>query len=355
MPPTTPFLTHGGNVGSPKLIVDFIDVGQGNCVLVTYPDGKSMLVDCGSQEKSLSGDAYVNASKYIKTVTQGRMIDCVVLSHCDEDHTVFVPHIPEAKKPQWLHFGGKRNGYSAPVEDYIKLVEKTGTVLRYRLAGYSDVNPDADLGTPTYPGHAHAMTLSASYGGSPNSQSIVLMVRFGLHKVVLPGDAELTTEGFILGNVPAALLKASTVLMPGHHGSAESTGEAWAGALSPQIDAISASGENLGYAHPACSTNTRLLKTALGGALDHKIVCSLGKAQPYNPSVIKQALLLTGTNGDIRFVSDGTNWRLLASSVGALGLPEAPPPSLLDALVSNPPWARVRAPALLAARERELV
>ncbi|MFI9041689.1 hypothetical protein [Streptomyces sp. NPDC053726] len=184
------------------------------------------------------------------------------------------------------------------------------------------------------------MVLSASYGKAPNSKSVVLMIRFGQHVVVLPGDADTTTEAFILSKVPKKLLAGCTVLMPGHHGAAESTGKPWLDALDPDVDVISASGANMGYAHPNCATITLLEKYCLAGATSHDVTCSTGKGSPYKVWATVESVLTTATNGDVRFISDGTNWRLLASSTSVHELAQEQPHPLLRSMVANAPWNR---------------
>jgi len=327
-------------------------VGQGNAVLVTYPNGATMLVDCGSQETSKNGWAFKRATTYINSVVGATgTIGCVVMSHGDNDHTWFIPSIPQAAQPSFVHYGGSIGHYPDHVQTYIKGLEQTAKqtgcqVFRYPAKGYSTIEPDADFASETTAGEAHVIVLSANFGTSTNSRSIVLLIRYGDHSVILPGDAESETEDAILSKVPKKMLTNATVLMPGHHGAYESTSQAWAKALKPGISAISASGANKGYAHPACETNALLLGTAATGAEKHTITCSDGKGQGYELSDTTKALLVTATNGDVRFVSDGTNFRLLASTLTA-GLAVAEPDPLLAGLVSNAPWNRplVRAPA----------
>lgn len=341
MPPSKAINTSGGRLSGPYLKVDFIDTGQGNAVLVSYPNGNFMLVDCGSQATSTKGWPFTHVRDYIATVTGGDDIDCVVLSHGDDDHTAFVPYIPEAATPTYLHFGGSIVDYSAKVQAYIHAQENKKGRFVYRYpTDYSSAQPDADFATDTYKGEAWTSVLGANYGHSPNSRSIVLRVRFGSHTVVLPGDAETDTEAFIISQIPSKVLDRTTVLMPGHHGAFEATGRAWAKALDPDIDVFSASGANMSYAHPDCATVSLVEEYCLGGSVSHDVICSNGKGQAYTRSATTETVLVTATNGDVRFVSDGTNWRLLASSTSAAIVAPLPPHPLLGGMVANAPWSR---------------
>ncbi|MFG2631253.1 MBL fold metallo-hydrolase [Streptomyces sp. NPDC048473] len=124
MPPSKVIRTSGTKLGpGAKLTVGFINTGQGNAVLVTYPNGNFMLVDCGSQTTSTKGWPFTHVQSYITSVTDGNAISCVVLSHGDDDHTAFVPYISEAARPTYVHYGGAISDYSEDVQVWIK---KTG-------------------------------------------------------------------------------------------------------------------------------------------------------------------------------------------------------------------------------------
>ncbi len=87
--------------------VSFIDVGAGECTFIIFPDGKNMLIDCGSdQEKSKA-----KIKNYLKDLGVSK-IDWLVLTHPDVEHVgglqaiiqefcigkAFVPDINQDKK-----------------------------------------------------------------------------------------------------------------------------------------------------------------------------------------------------------------------------------------------------------------
>jgi competence protein ComEC len=317
MPPSKTLFTTGNMSSKPKLIVDIIDVGQGNCVLISFPGGGFMLVDAGSQTTSQNSKPFKHASQYITTVTGGNPIDCVVLTHGDSDHTAFIPYITEAQQPTYVHYSGTPKNYDDDVVQWIKKMEgrkKLTSVFRFP-GDYFDLNPDADFGSETIDGEAHVYVLSANHGSSPNDKSIVLMIIYGNQGVILPGDAEFDTEAFILSRIPKAFLKRCTLLMPGHHGAYESTSTEWANTLQPTVAAISASGANMAYAHPNCATTELLAKKVSNNAENHSVVCSTGKSQPYQKVNTTRALAMTATQGDVRWISDGVNAQVKASSL----------------------------------------
>mgnify|MGYP003571313044 CR=1 FL=1 len=68
--------------GEGDLLFHTINIGQGDCLLINFPDGKDMLIDCGSDAEG----SYEMANSYIsKYVTDGQL-DYVMLTHSDKDH-----------------------------------------------------------------------------------------------------------------------------------------------------------------------------------------------------------------------------------------------------------------------------
>ena len=68
------------NLNQPS--VNFLSVGQGDCAFIIFPDGKTMLIDCGekSEENLNTICRYIDAAG-------GTEIDFLILSHTDSDHT----------------------------------------------------------------------------------------------------------------------------------------------------------------------------------------------------------------------------------------------------------------------------
>lgn len=64
-----------------KLIVNFIDVLNGDCTLIQFPNGKTMLIDCGDENLEVNE----NTAMYIKK--QGvKKLDYLILSNTREEH-----------------------------------------------------------------------------------------------------------------------------------------------------------------------------------------------------------------------------------------------------------------------------
>lgn len=70
------------SVGGNALIINFLDVGQGDCIIIQLPDGKNMIIDSGSAKVSTAKPAIENFTNE-KGITS---FDYLLLTHADEDH-----------------------------------------------------------------------------------------------------------------------------------------------------------------------------------------------------------------------------------------------------------------------------
>ena len=61
------------------LKVHFVDVGQGDCIIIELPDGKNVLIDSGEKN-------YKQLDYYIKNKTSVKVFDYVIATHADYDH-----------------------------------------------------------------------------------------------------------------------------------------------------------------------------------------------------------------------------------------------------------------------------
>jgi beta-lactamase superfamily II metal-dependent hydrolase len=89
-----------GQRGDGKLHIVFIQMGQGDCAMITTPEGKSILVDCGTTATEEASDAIYNARirdiicgpKFMKNKNK---LDMLILTHPDRDHYAKIKAILE--------------------------------------------------------------------------------------------------------------------------------------------------------------------------------------------------------------------------------------------------------------------
>ncbi len=74
-----------------ELLVHYINVGQGDSILIELPDGDEMLIDCGC--KGVTQDYETFVKPYLIEYVEDMTIEHLVLTHTDEDHVVYLDNV----------------------------------------------------------------------------------------------------------------------------------------------------------------------------------------------------------------------------------------------------------------------
>lgn len=224
------------------LLVEALDVGQGDSLLLITPDGKTLLVDGGGfgggprqapQDFDI-GEEVVSPALWARGI---RHLDVVALSHAHSDHMGGLPAVLRNFHPNELWVGN-----NPPVEAYQSLLDQAHDL---RIGVRSLRAGDAlTLGSTQI--HVLAPFRDYSPGAEPsNNDSLVLHVAYGRTSVLLEGDAEAPIEQAMLSEAGLA----STLLKVGHHGSVTSTQPEFLARVAPQCAVISCGLHNR-YGHP---------------------------------------------------------------------------------------------------------
>ncbi len=224
------------------LTIHFVDVGQGDAMVLRTPAGRWLVVDAGPIRGRYDAGRQVVvpflASQRAPSITM------LVVTHSHLDHFGGAPAIMERFPIGVILDPGvpyPDSGYAG----WLDRVVKSGVPWRVVGSGESwrvdDVTVTVVHPDPTWSGS----------GGNPNEDSIVLLVEYRGFRALLTGDA-----GFPAESLFAARAGKIDLLKVGHHGSRYSTGEQLLRETAPSLAVIS-SGEN-DYGHPAPEVIRRL-------------------------------------------------------------------------------------------------
>jgi len=220
-----------------RLHVYFLDVGQGDAILVQAPDGRQILIDGGPSPTALLNELGAVLPFW------DHSLDLVVLTHPDGDHiTGLIPLLDRYRVAQVL---------DVPQSD----TASEATPWRERLAALGIPRtlaqrgmrlPVGDLGiTVLNPGP----TLLTGTVSDDNNNAAVLRLDYGGTSLILTGDAESEAEADMIA---AGLPLRADVLKVGHHGSNGASSPAFIAAVAPRLAVIQVGAENtFGHPHPA--------------------------------------------------------------------------------------------------------
>lgn len=199
-----------------RLTVTALNVGHGAAHVVCFPDGRHMVIDCGSALRGNAGEKIVAPFLRSRGV---RRIDVLALTHPHEDH-----------------FGGARSlleqfsvaeiwvPAAVSLSSYGEAVSRKATLVR-RIYG----------GEIFAAGGAEVVVRSAGRrgnGSGANEDSLVLEIRHGSLSVWLPGDVEKGPAEW--GRIERNDDESRVLFLP-HHGSAGAAPGAWIAAARPSV------------------------------------------------------------------------------------------------------------------------
>jgi competence protein ComEC len=228
--------------------VDVLDVGQGDSILITTPEGIHILVDGGP------GTAVLQALSHQLSFFQ-RRIDLLILTHPDADHAEgLISVLKQYKVGAVLRTGfGTNTATYAALEKTIK--EKHVEDERVFMGDRVALGKDATF-TILWP----PQNLNPS---ETNEGGIVGQLSYRGYDFLLTADVGSATEAQLMRSVKPDYLK-SEVLKVGHHGSKYSSSDDFLNIVEPTVAAIS-DGKDNKYGHPAPQTLDKL--KALGAKI----------------------------------------------------------------------------------------
>lgn len=234
-----------------RLSVTFLDVGQGDSMLLTFPQGRTMLLDSGgriifgsrenpeNQEDVFIEDRIGIAEAAVMPYLWHRGIkrlDWIAASHGDADH---VEGFIEIARSFEIGQALRATAVSHSLDPFDQAVASAGLPLRRLMRGETLEIDGARIEVLSPSG-------DESTSMSDNNQSLVLRVRFGKRSFLLTGDIEKGAEARL---VAADDDLRTDVLKVAHHGSRTSSTEEFLERVKPQHAVISVAYPSL-FGHP---------------------------------------------------------------------------------------------------------
>lgn len=253
--------------------VQFIDVGQGDCALITTPGGIHILVDGGGTVSFRKpGDAWRDrrepfevGAKTVVPLLKKRGIhrlDAIVLTHGDQDHIGGLQAVVEQIPVEALIF----NGSLAESATMKKLMEAAGdrSIPVYAAYDGMKLQPDAVTTIDFLSPRIEPVFTGIPFVKDQNHRSLVFLLEMEGVSFMFTGDMDVSAEHNILeeeaSGIKGRLAPQADVLKVAHHGSKTSTSAEWMDWVNPRVSVISV-GQYNSYGHPNPGVLERLTRS----------------------------------------------------------------------------------------------
>lgn len=274
---------------SGQLVVHYIDVGQGDCIYVAFPDGTDMLIDCGSEKGRKEYET--SAISNLKELNPDGKIDRVMATHSDTDHisyldevllefqvcNVYMPNIRSNNLDKSVKICGRDVKVGDLDASKLKKFTDKDTIdtekyTEFFIAALSEPNCNITLNIGKYEirGQDYTFTFYClsqeewdsrslkTKAGYPDATQINAVSPIGIleyagRRLVFTGDSNESNEKYYCETYPYV---DCDVLKVAHHGSKGSSSNKFLEHVTCEYAVISVGGKS--YGHPEQETLDRL-------------------------------------------------------------------------------------------------
>ena len=258
------------------LEMDFLNVGQGDAILIKTPKGQTVLIDGGPDNKVLE-----KLGKYLQPLQ--KRIDLIILTHPHADHVTGLIEVLRRYSVGLVILNGvylKTDNY----DQFLNAIEDNKVRVLVAEAGeaiHFDKDLEFDILSPNKNSAGLVFNKNSesfgTVGNDVNDTSIVGKLIFNDFSIMFMGDATSKTENQLLLAYGNGLK--SDILKVSHHGSKYSSFPFFLKTVAPKAGVIEVGAKNF-YNLPSPAALSRF-------------------------AMLNINIFRTGQNGDIRVLSNG--------------------------------------------------
>lgn len=237
-----------------KMKIVFFDAGEGDCTLISTPNGKHILIDAGTEYSRSTIVPYLNRNRINK-------IDYLIITHPHADHIGGLPYITANIRADTLVC----TALTALNKNIKEVISDNDIPEKIVSAGnILTIENNIKLYFLNPP-------LKEIYGSDDNADCLVFKLKYKNFDALFTGDLNAKAEEYLV-NKAGCFLKSDLLKVP-HHGSRTSSTPKFLIATLPYISVISCGANNI-YHHPSPFTllrynviNSKILRTDVEGAI----------------------------------------------------------------------------------------
>ncbi len=263
--------TPSAPVTAPTLYVSYINVGQGDSMLIQV-ENCDILIDAGTASYGSTVSSYLKSQKVDD-------LELVINTHPDSDHCGGLTQVFKDYVVEQVWISKDTSKTTAAYKNFTSAIASEGLTAKKPNAGT----------VYTYGYLTLTVIYSQLVSGDSNNSSIVVMLEYGSFKFLFTGDVGQVAEPSLISS--GYDLKCD-VLKVGHHGSKYSSTTAFLNKVKPEYGVICV-GSNT-YGHPTTEALNRL-------------------------SAADTTVYRTDKNGDVKFSTDGNTLYLPNGSADTTG------------------------------------
>lgn len=266
------------------LEVHFTDIGQGDAIIINFPDGVTALIDAGTStagQKAIEED-YI---KYLDSVTTDNTIDYMVVTHPHTDHYNMLDSVLKNYDVKEIFYNQNEENSSmyadftalAAKEPHITLNEIDHSTFYRKITGENYIFEIFACGDMAF-----------KQADQPNQMSILCLITYNDFQILFTGDCETECEEWFMAYYGDDEDIDIDVLKVAHHGSETSTSVEILDYLEPEYAVISCD-DGTKYGHPHEQTMDKLA--------DYGVVT-------YRTNLHGNIALIADYDGDFAFITE---------------------------------------------------